>query len=69
MDVGVATIIAAAVTSVGGLLGAAIKAFKDMHRQNREDHGNVMKEILEVKDGVNQVSERLNDHIGWHLKK
>lgn len=69
MDAGLATVIAAAVTTIGGLLGASIKIFKDMHRENREDHGKVMAEILEVKQGVNTVSERLSDHIDWHLKK
>lgn len=69
MDAGLATVLAASVTAVSGLLGASIKVFKDMHRENREDHGKVMNEILEVKQGVNTVSERLNDHIDWHLKK
>lgn len=69
MDIGIATVIAAAVTTVGGLIGLAIKEFRAMKNANSEDHGQVMKRLDKVQNSVDHVAERLDDHIDWHLKK
>lgn len=69
MDVGLATVIAAAITAVGGLIGLAIKEFRAMKKSNSEDHGQVMRRLDKVQDSVDHVAERLDDHIDWHLKK
>lgn len=69
MDVGVATVIAACVTAVCGLIAFAVGEFRDMRRENREDHGAVMQKLNKVEEGVVHVKERLDDHIDWHLKK
>jgi len=69
MDPAVATVIVASITTIGGLVGVAIKEFKNMQRRNTSDHGAVMNKLDAVQEGVNNVSERLTDHIDWHLKK
>lgn len=62
-------VIAAAVTGIFGLAGLAIKEFRNMRIKNSEDHGAVMLKLDNVEKGVQHVSERLDDHIDWHLKK
>lgn len=64
-----AVVAAAGITTLGGLIGLAIKEFRNMKIKNTEDHGAVMQKLEKVQDSVDGVSERLNDHIDWHLKK
>lgn len=64
-----ALVVAAGITTLGGLISLAIKEFKSMQRRNTSDHGAVMSKLDAVQEGVNNVSERLTDHIDWHLKK
>lgn len=64
-----ALIIAASITGVFGLIGVAINEFRKMKTQNSADHGAVMAKLENVEEGVKHVSERLDDHIDWHLKK
>lgn len=69
MDPALATIVVALITTVGGLVSVAIKEFRAMRRENTEDHGRVMEKLGKVKDSVDHVAERLDDHIDWHLTK
>lgn len=69
MDIATATVLAAVITTVGGLFGAAIKQFNNLRKENREDHGIVMSKLDDVQKGIDRVSERLDDHIDWHLNK
>lgn len=69
MDPAVASIIVAVIGVVGSLLGIAIKEFKALRQENRDDHGVVMDKLTKVQDTVDKVSDRLDDHIDWHLKK
>jgi ribosomal protein L10 len=69
-----ALIIATLITAVAGAVGAGIKQMRDLRRENRNDHGIVMLKlnlmthsVKEVGKKVDQVSDRLNDHIEWHL--
>lgn len=64
-----AIVIAAIVTSLGGLLGIAVHEFRQMKIRNSEDHGAVMGKLNDVQQGIKHVSDRLDDHIDWHLKK
>ncbi len=57
------------ITAVFGFLGIAIKEFRGMRRENRNDHGTVMGTLTKVSEKIDHVSERLDDHIDWHLKK
>jgi len=61
-----ASIIVALITTFGGL---SVKAFINMKKQNSADHGKVMKKLDDLTESVDKVSDRLNDHIDWHIKK
>jgi hypothetical protein len=69
MDPALASIIVAVIGVFGTLAGIAIKEFKSMKKTNSADHGQVMARLDKVQDTVDGVSDRLNDHIDWHLKK
>lgn len=69
MDPAFASIVVAIIGVFGSLAGLAIKEFKSMKKTNSEDHGQVMARLDKVQSSVDGVSERLNDHIDWHLKK
>lgn len=69
MDPAIASIVVAIIGVFGTLAGIAIKEFKSMKKTNSADHGQVMQRLDKVQDSVDGVSDRLNDHIDWHLKK
>ena len=69
MDPAIASIIVALIGAVSGLIGLAIKEFKEMKYRNEADHGAVMLKLNKVQKSVDKVGERLDDHIDWHLKK
>ena len=62
-------VIASLITGISGIGIAMISTFKKMHKENREDHGLVMKKLDNVVEGIDSVSERLDGHIDWHLHK
>jgi hypothetical protein len=64
-----AIVIASLITAISGIFITAVSTFKKMHKENREDHGQVMKKLDNVVDGLDSVSERLDGHIDWHLHK
>lgn len=64
-----AIVIAALITAVGGIGATMLSSFKKMREENRSDHGQVMKKLDEVNDGLSSVSDRLDNHIDWHLRK
>lgn len=69
MDPALASIIVAIIGAVSGLIGLAIKEFRSLRTENRQDHGVVMSKLGKVQETVDRVSDRLDDHIDWHLKK
>ena len=69
MDSATASIVVAIIGVFGTLSGIAIKEFKSMKKTNSADHGEVMRRLGKVQDGVDSVSDRLDGHIDWHLKK
>jgi hypothetical protein len=82
MDPALATVIVAVITTVGGLVGVSIKEVKRLRVENREDHNIVVKKLEKVQedhqivlrklnkvqDSVDHVSDRVDDHIEWHLR-
>lgn len=69
-----ALIIATLITTVAGVIGAGIKQLKELRKENRNDHGMVMlhlktvrRSVENVGDKVQSVSDRLDNHIDWHL--
>jgi hypothetical protein len=57
------------ITALFGFFGIALKEFRAMRRENRNDHGVVVKQLNKMNDKLDHVSERLDGHIDWHLKK
>lgn len=69
MNEAVAIVIAAVITAAGGIGAAAISAFKKMRKENRNDHGAVMAKLNNMGDALESVSDRLDSHIEWHIRK
>lgn len=69
MDPALASIVVAVIGVLGSFGGLAIKEFRAMKKSNSEDHGQVMARLDKVQSSVDHVSERLDDHIDWHLTK
>lgn len=69
MDPAIASIIVALIGTFGTLFGMAIKEFRAMKKENKADHGAVMIKLNKVQKSVDKVSDRLDDHIDWHMKK
>lgn len=69
MDPGIASIFVAVIGGFFGLVGLAVKEFREMKNKNSADHGAVMIKLNKVQSSVDKVGERLDDHIDWHLKK
>lgn len=68
MDPAFATVLAATITAVCGLIGLALKQVIALRKENKADHGAVMDKLNEMQEDVRHVSSRLDDHIEWHLK-
>ena len=64
-----AIVIAAAIPVVGTGVGFLIREFKNFRVENRQDHANVMAELRKVRNGIDTVAGRLNQHIDWHMDK
>lgn len=60
-----ASILVAIIGVVGSIL--AIQ-FQKLKKENRTDHGLVIRAITEVQDDVREVGKKLDGHIDWHLK-
>ena len=60
-----ASIIVAIIGVVGSILAFQ---FQKMKKENRNDHGLVIRAINEVQDDVREVGKKLDGHIDWHLK-
>jgi hypothetical protein len=60
-----ASIIVAVIGVVGSILAFQ---FQKMKKENRADHGLVIRAITEVQDDVREVGKKLDGHIDWHLK-
>ena len=60
-----ASIIVAIIGVVGSILAFQ---FQKLKKENRNDHGLVIRAITEVQDDVREVGKKLDGHIDWHLK-
>ena len=63
MDISVASIIVAVITTLGGILVALIQQFR---KENRQDHAIVVESLRHIFKSINQVDEKLNGHIASH---
>jgi len=68
MDAGLATVLAAAVATLGGII-IAIMQLKGFRDENRADHAVVQKRLDNLIDMVGKQGARLTSHLDWHLTK
>jgi hypothetical protein len=60
---------ASIIVAIIGLAGSALAIqFQRLKKENRNDHGLVIRAITEVQDDVREVGKKLDGHIDWHLK-
>ena len=68
MDAGLATVLAAAVATFGGIV-VALMQLKGFREENKADHAIVQKRLDTVIDMVGKQGARLTSHLDWHLTK
>ena len=68
MDAGLATVLAAAVATFGGII-IALMQLKGFREENRADHAVVQKRLDNLIDMVGKQGARLTSHLDWHLTK
>lgn len=64
-----AIVIAALITALGGIGAAMMTSMRKLRKENRDDHGQVMQKLDAVNEGLTYVSDRLDNHIDWHIRK
>ncbi len=65
MDAAVASIIVAAIATIGSILITLIQQFR---KENKKDHDTVMEAITGLHNDIKDVDKKLDGHIDWHLK-
>ena len=66
MDAGLATVFAAAIATLGGII-VTIMQLKEVRDENRADHAVVSKRLDSLIDMVGKQGARLTSHLDWHL--
>ena len=60
---------ASIIVAIIGVIGSVLAfQFQKLKKENRNDHGLVIRAITEVQDDVREVGKKLDNHIDWHLK-
>jgi hypothetical protein len=57
------------VALVAGIFSVLVTLIQKTRKENKSDHDMVYNSIIELKDDVRNVGEKLDGHIDWHLKK
>ena len=68
MDAGLATVLAAAVATLGAIVITLIQ-LNGFRQENKDDHAIVQKRLDTVIDMVGKQGVRLTSHLDWHLDK
>ena len=68
MDIGLATVFAAAIATFGGIV-VTIMQLKQVRNENRADHAIVQKRLDNLIDMVGKQGAKLTSHLDWHLTK
>ena len=68
MDAGLATVLAAAVATLGAIIITIIQ-LNGFRQENKEDHAIVQKRLDTVIDMVAKQGARMTSHLDWHLDK
>lgn len=51
------------------ILGPLAAMIHNLRKKNSEEHGETLHNIQRIHDKLDNMDERLNDHIGWHLDR
>ncbi len=68
MDAGLATVLAAAVATFGGIM-IAVMQLRGLRDENRSDHALVQKRLDNLIDMVAKQGAKLTGHLDWHAIK
>ena len=68
MDAGYATVLAAAVATLGAIVITLIQ-LNGFRQENKDDHAVVQKRLDTVIDMVAKQGARMTSHLDWHLDK
>ena len=68
MDAGLATVLAAAVATLGGIM-IAVMQLRGLREENRSDHALVQKRLDNLIDMVAKQGAKLTGHLDWHTIK
>ena len=68
MDAGLATVLAAAVATLGAIIITIIQ-LNGFRQENKDDHATVQKRLDTVIDMVGKQGARMTSHLDWHLDK
>lgn len=63
MDAGLATVLAAAVT---GIFGVVIILVQQLRKENRADHAVVGRQLRFIMGQVARVDKKVDNHMEWH---
>lgn len=66
MDAGIASIIVAVITVVGGIL---VTIIEKLRRENKNDHNTVREILMDLHSDIEKVDDKLDKHINWHLDR
>lgn len=65
MDMGIAAVIVAVLTTIGGVLVALIQSSR---KENKEDHALVVEQLRTVYKAIVKVDEKVDKHLAWHIE-
>lgn len=65
MNAALASIYVAVIAALGSILTAIIHKFR---KENKADHSMVRDILISLKEDINIVDTKLDDHIQWHLE-
>ena len=68
MDGGLATVLAAAVATLGAIIITLIQ-LNGFRQENKDDHAVVQKRLDNLIDMVGRQGARMTSHLDWHLDK
>ena len=68
MDAGLATVLAAAVATLGAIVITLIQ-LNGFRQENKDDHAMVQKRLDTVIDMVGKQGAKLTSHLDWHVVK
>jgi hypothetical protein len=56
------------VALVAGIFSVLVTLIQKTRKENKTDHDMVYNSIIDLKEDVRNVGEKLDSHIDWHLK-